>query len=129
MISIGSDNGAQVLTDADLGPQYQICVIPFAALVKEITVYADAGTPSMIPHRRTGTTVTPLLSAALPTAAAGALACSRQVSESGYAGVACSATVINATINAGDTLGLTSGTAGGTAKRMTISISYLKTAS
>ena len=129
MISIGSDNGAQVLADADLGPQYQVCVIPFQAVVKEITVYADAGTPSVIPHRRTGTTVTPLLSAALPTAAAGALACSRQVSESGYAGVACTATVINATISAGDTLGLTSGSAGGTAKRMTISISYIKTAS
>lgn len=125
-ITIGADNSPTTLADADLGPQLQACLVPFPAQVKEVTVFADAGTPSVIVHRRTGTTNTVLLSSALATAAAGAMACSRAVAENGYAGTTCAGTVVNGTINAGDTLGLTSGTAGGVAKRMSINISYIK---
>jgi hypothetical protein len=124
---IGSDNGS-LLSDADLGPQLHLCDIPSAATIEEIAVRADAGTPSVIVHRRTNTTNTALLSSALATAASGAVACARPTAVAGFAGATCSATLQNTTITGGDfTLGLTSGTAGGAAHRMSISVHYLLT--
>ena len=126
MMRIG-DEADSALTDAQLGPSNGWCDIPKAAVIDEIVVRADAGTPSIIVHRRTGTTSTPLLSSALATAAAGGVACARAsgTGTTGYSGVTCSMTLQNATISNGDyTLGLTSGTAGGTAKRVTIAIHY-----
>lgn len=125
MIVIGSDNGS-ILSDADLGPQLHLCDIPTAATVEEIAVRADGGTPSVIVHRRTGSTNTALVSSALATAASGAVACSRPTAVAGFAGATCAATLQNTTITGGDfTIGLTSGTAGGTAKRMSITVYYL----
>ena len=124
-IIIGYDNNTSVLADLDLGPQRHICLVPASGVVQEITVYADAGTPNVIVHRRTGTTDTALLSSALATASAGALACSRTSAIVGYGGATCSASLQNTTLGAGDTIGLTSGTAGGSARRMSIFVSYI----
>ena len=124
-IIIGYDNNPSVLVNLDLGPQRHICLVPALAVVEEITVYADAGTPNVIVHRRTGTTDTALLSSALTTAASGALACSRTSAVVGYGGATCSASLQNTTLGAGDTIGLTSGTAGGVARRMSIFVSYI----
>jgi hypothetical protein len=121
MLLAGADNGA-ALVDADLGPQLQMCLVPAASTVVEIVVYADAGTPNVLVHRRTGTTNTALLSGALATAASGALACSKTTGVAGIAGTTCSATLQNTSVAAGDTLGLSSGTAGGVAKRMSVGI-------
>jgi hypothetical protein len=127
MIVTGSDEtAAAVLADANIGPQRNQCFIPSAALVEEITVDSDAGTPSVIVHGRLGTSDTPLLSSALATAAAGAVACARPTAVVGFTtGVTCSATLINPTLSAGTWLGTTSGTAGGVAKRLSIAISYV----
>ncbi len=122
-IVVGADNGS-VLVDADLA-QSQQCFVPFAATVTEITVFADAGTPNVLVQRKIAGSATALLSSALATASAGAIACSRPTAVTGYdATTTCSATLQNTTIAAGSTLGLTSGTAGGAAKRMTVAISY-----
>lgn len=126
-IIVGSDDGS-ALANANLGPQLHQCRVPSAATVEEVTVWADGGTPSVIVHRRTGTTNTALLSSALATAASGAEACARPTAVANQASVTCSATLQNVTVPAGATLGLTSGTAGGVAKRMSISITFLITA-
>lgn len=126
-IIVGSDDGS-ALANANLGPQLQQCRVPSAATVEEVTVWADGGTPSVIVHRRTGTTNTALLSSALATAASGAEACARPTAVANQASVTCSATLQNVTVPAGATFGLTSGTAGGVAKRMSISITFLITA-
>jgi hypothetical protein len=77
----------------------------------------------VIVHRRTGTTNTALLSSALPTAASGAVACSKTAGGTSLDGATtCSSTLTNASIPGGHTIGLTSGTAGGTAKRMTVAV-------
>lgn len=122
VLTVGSDNGAVVLANADLGPQLHGCRTDVASTVTEIAVQADAGTPNVIVHKRTGTTNTALLSSALATAASGAVACSKTTAVTGLDGATtCSATLQNNTaIPAGYTFGLTSGTAGGTAKRMSV---------
>jgi hypothetical protein len=126
-IVIGDDVATSpALTDAQLTNQFDLCLIPSTATVEEITIKADAGTPNVVVHRRTSAgSVTPLLSSALATAASGALACARPTAVAGYAGTTCAATLQNSTIGAGDWLGLTSGTAGGTARRFSIMVSYL----
>jgi hypothetical protein len=121
MIVVGADNGS-VLTSADLGPQNQRCFIPYAATVVEITVFADAGTPSVIVRKNA---LTNLLSSALATAASGAVACANTGGTIGLNGATtCSATLQNTDITAGATIGLASGTADGTAKRMSIAITF-----
>ncbi len=133
MIIVGADNGA-VLADADLGPQGQQCIIPYAATVIEVDVSADGtATPQVIIRKKAGngTTYTDLLSAALATSgtsnnnfacASINAACVNGAAKSGAVTIvtAASANVLAA----GDSLGLTSGTAGGAAKRMTIAIHY-----
>lgn len=117
----GSDNGA-VLVDADLGPQLDQCLVPAASTITEIVVTADAGTPNVLVHRRNGTTNTALLSSALATASSGGIACSKTSGVAGGTGVTCSATLQNTAVGAFDRLGLTSGTAGGVAKRLSVMI-------
>ncbi len=122
-ILVGSDNGT-AMVDADLGPQLHIYMMPRTATIQEIAVFADAGTPSVMVHRRTGSTNTALLTTALATAASGGLACAKTSAVAGIAGTTCAATLQNQTVSAGHTIGLTSGTAGGTAKRMSILVFY-----
>jgi hypothetical protein len=127
MIIIGADNGS-VLVDSDIGPQGQQCYIPAAATIVEINVRADAGTPSVLLQRRRGAaTVANLSSAALTTAAAGAAACAMSsTSQTCIDGTTSSGTVTlsNTGLNAGDWIETVSGTAGGTAKRLSIAVVY-----
>jgi hypothetical protein len=127
MVTGSTKAGAPTLADGDLGPETDDCMLPSAATIEEITIRASGGTPSVIVHRRTSAGVsTPLLSGALPTAAAGGLACARATAVAGYAGVTCAATLINPAVGAGDWIGLTSGTAS-TATKVSVAVSYLLT--
>jgi hypothetical protein len=122
MIVVGADNGS-ALVNADLGPQLNQCFVPFAATVVEIEVMADAGTPNVIVQRSHLGTPTALLSGALATASAGAVACSNTGGTTGLDGTTtCTNTLQNTSVAVGDWIGLTSGTAGGTAKRMSAAV-------
>lgn len=139
MILVGADNGA-VLVNADLGPQTNQCKIVQAATIQEITLSVDnaSSTTSVQVDKRhcatftsgscTAFTVTNLLSTALPAAAtAKADACAKStISATCIDGTTSSGTItVSATaISAGDWLELASGTADGTTKRATISITY-----
>ena len=80
----------------------------------------------MIVGRNRAGTVVNLVSGALATAASGGLACSNTGGTAGLdAATTCSGTLQNTSINAGDWLDLVSGTAGGAAKRMSISVTYV----
>ncbi len=131
---IGADNGS-VLADADIGPQGQQCKIPFGATVVEIDVNADAGTPSVIVRKKhcatftTGAcsawTSTDLLSGALSAKASNFDACSNVGATIGIdGGTICSGTLQNISLAKGDWIELKSGTAGGTAKRLSVDVIY-----
>lgn len=124
---VGADNGTAIV-DADLGPQLQQCYIPLASTVVEIDVRADAGTPSVLLQKRTeAATVADLLSAALATGASGAIACAKSgTSQTCINGTTSSGTITisNTSLAAGDWIELKSGTAGGTAKRMSVVLVY-----
>lgn len=124
-IIVGSDDAASALVNSNLGPQGRQVFIPYAATIVEVTVAADAGTPSVQVRKNHGGTTTNLLSGALSTAASGGLACSNTGGTLGLDGATtCTNTLTTTAIAAGDWLELTSGTAGGTAKRMSISITW-----
>lgn len=123
-IVFGSDNGS-ALANADLGPQGRICLVPVAATVTEVTVAADAGTPNIIVRRNRAGTGADFVTSALATAASGGLACSKTSAVTGLDGATtCSATLQNTGLNAGDWIEAISGTAGGTAKRMSVAVTY-----
>jgi hypothetical protein len=120
---VGADNGAAVLVNADLGPQLSQCFVPFAATVLEIEVMADADVPQVVVQRSHLGTPTALLSAPLATASSGAVACSNIGGTTGIDGTTtCTNTLENTAVAAGDWIGLTSGTAGGVAKRMSVAV-------
>lgn len=124
-IVLGADNASSALANADIGPQLNLAQIPYAATVVEIDVIADGGTPNVIVQRNHLGTPTALLSSALATAGSGAVACSNTGGTTGLNGTTtCSNTLENTAVGAGDWIGLTSGTAGGVAKKMTIVIHY-----
>jgi hypothetical protein len=121
---IGADNGP-VLTNADLGPQFNACSMPTGGTILEVRVSADAGTPSVMPQMRSVAGVPGnILSAPLATGSSGADACANAGGTLGFGGPTCSATLTTTTVATGTWLGLTSGTAGGVAKRMTVVITY-----
>jgi len=124
-IIIGADNGS-ALADADIGPQNDQCFVNGAATVVEVMVKADAGTPSALPRKTSvGASNTSLLSGALATASAGARACSNTGGTTSIDGsTTCTNTLTTTSLAVGDTLGVASGTAGGTAKRLSIFITY-----
>jgi hypothetical protein len=127
MIVIGADNGA-VLVDSDIGPQLAQCYIPSAATIVEINTRSDAGTPSVLLQRRRGPgagSVADIQSAALASASTGKCAMS-STSQTCIDGTTSSATVTlsNTSLNAGDWIEVKSGTAGGTAKRLSIAVVY-----
>jgi hypothetical protein len=124
-IVVGADNASVTLVNADLGPQGGQCFIPVAATVLEITVKADNGAPNVIVQKEQGTTPTALLGAALATAGSGGVACSRATVTLCLDGVTTSSgTLQNTSLAAGNWIGLASGSAGGTAKRMSIAVTY-----
>jgi hypothetical protein len=139
-LNFGFENGA-VLLDADLGPgrkQKQLPAFTGTATIYEIDVAADDGTPQIIPAIRVCTaspcktganeTVSNLVSAALATAANGGTACSRTAAVTGVDGfTTCTNTLQNNTSIAGGTyFESASGTAGGTAKALHVTIHFTR---
>lgn len=118
------DTSGSALTNAQLGPQKRLCYIPAAATLQEVIVSADGGTPNIIVARNVAGTVNNVLSAALATAASGGIACSKTSAVAGIDGTTCSATLQNTALAAGSYLEAVSGTAGGTAKLMTVHAVY-----
>jgi hypothetical protein len=114
------------LTDANLTGKKEVCMLSGQANIEEVTVKADAGTPTISLHTRLGTTDTQILSSPLSAGVANAVNCARATSQVGItAGTTCVGTLVNNTgVAAGSWLGATSGTAGGTAKRFSIAITY-----
>jgi hypothetical protein len=91
----------------------------------EITVGADAGTPSVIVAKNHLGTLTDL-SAALATAPSGGLACANGTgSGTGIDGATtCTVQLTSGALAAGDWIETHSSASAGTAKRMSISITY-----
>lgn len=129
-ITIGSDNASTVLVDADLGPQGRICFIPQASTITEVTVASDAGTPSVQIRKNVAGTTTSILSGALAAVGGGGastIACAKTgTSATCLDGTTSSGTVTISTTSLaqGSWIELASGTAGGTAKRMSVAITY-----
>ena len=123
-MAFGAANASSVLANADLGPQTGICFIPAAATVLEVDVRADSGTPGIIVGVDQGGTVANLLASALATAANGGRACAKTAAVAGIDGTLCSATLQNTSLAAGNYIQAVSGTAGGTAKWMTVHVVY-----
>jgi len=123
-IIVGSDGGS-ALANTDIAPLGRQCFVPYAATVVEIEVAADGGTPNVIVAKNHAGTLTDLLSSALATAASGGIACSNSGGTAGLDGTTtCSATLQNTSLAAGDYIETHSATAGGTAKRMSIFITF-----
>ena len=125
--TFGADNASAVLVDLDIGPQGRLCEVPDNATLVEITVAADAGTPSVIVQRfrPNGATTVDLLSAAKATASAGAIACANTGGTTSINGTTtCSATLQNTGLLKGDWLQTKTNAAGagGTAKRLSVSV-------
>jgi Repeat of unknown function (DUF5907) len=125
ILSVGEDDGP-VVVDSKLAQTRMCPAIGATGTVKEIGVYADAGTPAVLPSRRTGAAAaTALLPAALATAAGGTYACKRLVAETSQNGAtACTSGLQNQTYTGEVTFGWSSGTAGGVAKTVTMIIYY-----
>ncbi len=127
-ITVGDTTASAAITNAQLGPQKRLCYIPVAGTIVEMTVEADAGAPNIILGRNRAGSVSNIVSSALATAASGGIACSNTGGTTGLNGAtACSATLQNTGLNAGDYLEAVSGTAGGTAKLMTVHVTYVVT--
>ena len=123
-IAVG-DESSTAIANGQLGPQVRVCYIPAAATVVEMDVAADGGTPNVIVAVNHAGSDSNIVSAALATAANGGIACSNTTGTTGINGATtCSSTLENTSMAAGDFLELVSGTAGGTAKLMTIHIVY-----
>jgi len=131
---LGADNGV-ALVDADLGPQGQQCKISAAATVQEIVVNSDTGTPNVIVRKKhcatfaagvcTSWTSTDLLSSALAAAASNFDACSNTGGTTGLdGGTTCSGTLQNTALAIGDWIELKSGTAGGSAHRVSVDVTF-----
>jgi hypothetical protein len=124
-ILIGADNASAALGNTDIAPQGRQCFVPYAATVVEIEVAGDAGTPNVVVAKNHAGSLTDLLSGALATASAGAIACSNTGGSTGLDGATtCSSTLQNTSLAAGDYIETHSATAGGTAKRMSIFVTY-----
>ena len=131
-MTFGADNGT-ALVDADLGPQREICQVPYGATIYEIDVTANAGTPNIIPGLRHCTanpcasnfTVSNLVSSALATAASGGPGCSKTGATAGLdTFTTCAATLQNTAVAVGDYIEAVSGTAGGTASRVSVDVHF-----
>ena len=127
LIPFGSNNGT-VLADADLGPQVNGCWIPYVATINEIEVKANAGTPNIIIAKDHLGATTNLLSSAQATAAAGGRACANTGGTLGIDGATtCSSKLSVTSLAQGDYIFPLSGTAGGVANAMIVSITFTVT--
>ncbi|HWC97235.1 MAG TPA: hypothetical protein VG456_10805 [Candidatus Sulfopaludibacter sp.] len=125
-ILVGADNASLALANADIAPQGRQCFISYAATVVEVEVAADGGTPSVIPAKNHAGSLSDFVSSALATAGSGGIACSNTGGTTGLDGTTtCSATLQNTSLAAGDYIETHSATAGGTAKRVSIFVTYM----
>jgi len=133
-IAVGDASSSFALTNAQLGPQKHACRISSPATVLEVDVESDAGSPSVVVGRRSctgwssGTCSTEiavnLVSAALA-ASSGYAGCANVAGTAGLdGGTTCTATLQNTGLNAGDWIELVSGTADGTARLVTVHVTY-----
>src|SRR5216683_1067880 len=131
MMVFGAENAGSALIDGDIAPQKEQCQVPYAATLYEIDVVADAGTPNVIVSVRHCTaspcasnyTVTNVLSSALTAITGGGPACAKIGATTGLDGfTTCTATLQNTSIAQGDYIETVSATAGGTAKRFSVSV-------
>jgi len=123
---------ATVLTDAQITGR---CDVPAASHVYEVAVFASGGVPTLTLERwrPVGGSVADILSATLPTAAAGAYACARTV-VGGSGGVCDSGTTAHASVTlaggatialaAKDVIRVKAATAGGVATWHHVVVSY-----
>jgi hypothetical protein len=133
-ISVGDATSANAVTNGQLGPQKHGCKIPAAATLLEVDVESDGGSPNVVVGRRrctawaSGTCSSEALVNLLTAAVASSSGYMGCANGSGTAGVdgstTCAATLQNTALNAGDWIELVSGTAGGTAKLVTIHVVY-----
>ncbi len=120
---------ATVLTDAQITGR---CDVPAASHVYEVAVFASSGTPTITLERwrPVGGSVADILSATLPTAAAGAYACAKTTTaatcDSGTTSSASVTLAGGATIalNAKDVIRVKAATAGGVATWHHVVVSY-----
>lgn len=126
-IIVGAENGS-ALVDADIGPQSNQCFFPQASTVQEVLVIADGGTPNvMVSKKSVAAAHTALLTTVLATGASGVRKCSKTAAVTCIdATTTASATLQNNTIAIGETIGLASGIAGGTAKLLSVFIYFTK---
>jgi hypothetical protein len=140
VILVGAENATNTIVNADLGPQNNQCKVAEPSTVQEITLSVDNGssTTSVQVRKRhcstftsgscTAFTTTNLLSAALPAAStADADACAMSTtSATCIDGTTSSGTITVSTtaLGAGDWIELASGTADGTSKRASISVTW-----
>ena len=129
--NLGVDNASADLVAADIGPQGRILMVPVACTISEVTVAANAGTPSVIIRKNHAGTQTNLVSGTLATGASGAVACAAT-------GAACadgtskSGTVTIVTTSstnvlaAGDWIETTSGVASSGAKRLSVAVTCVR---
>jgi hypothetical protein len=133
-ITVGDESSSNAVGNAQLGPQKHSCKVSQSATVLEVDIEADAGSPNVIVGRRrcnswaSGTCsaegAVNLLSSALASSS-GFMGCANAAGTTGIdGGTTCSATLQNSGLNAGDWIELVSGTAGGTAKLVTIHVIY-----
>ncbi len=123
-IPFGSKNATAVLADADLADNDLYPIVLPSTLI-EVTVRGDAGTPSVFVGRDRGGSVANLTSSSLTTASSGGVACSNVGGTTSIFGTTtCSSTLQNTSLSVGDWIVPVSGTAGGTAKQMSVCVTW-----
>ena len=70
-----NDAGGDAITNAQLGPQSRIPVVPAASTIRKMGVNAQRWTPNIIVGQNHAGTITNIVSGALATAASGGIAC------------------------------------------------------
>lgn len=133
-LSFGGDN-AGPLVDSDLGPQTKMCRVNAAATISEVAIGADAGVPSIQLRKRhcsgfssgtcTGWTYTNILSGALAAVTGGFDSCAKSsTGQTCIDGTTSSGTITvsSTAVAAGDYIEPVSGTAGGTAKTVSVTV-------
>lgn len=131
VIALGDQVAAVALTNAQLGPRIRQCPgIGRGGIVREIGLYADNGTPSIIVNRKSGgSAALDLVSGALTAGAGGTYACARiagdTLSQNGT--TTCGSSLQNTTYTGEVSFGLTSGTAEGVATEVNVIIFYTPT--
>jgi hypothetical protein len=133
-IAVGDHSSSNPVTNGQLGPQPRLCRVPVAGTVIEVDVSSDMGAPVVIVGRRRCNTYTAgtcsadtdsaLVSSALGPSA-GFMVCSNVSGAAGIDGnTVCSSTLQNTGLIAGDWIDLISGTAGGVANLVTVTVFY-----